>query len=54
MTLVWSLEPLKARTHTPIFGEYYALESADSELESADSNADSSANSSRIGVWVWL
>ena len=35
---------LKARTHTPIFGEY-ALESADSELESADSSADSSIDS---------
>ena len=47
------LTTIKARTHTPIFGEY-ALESADSELESADSNADSSVDSSRIGVWVWV
>ena len=40
------------KTHTPIFGEY-ALESADSELESADSKADSNPNSSTICAWVW-
>ena len=44
---------LKARTHMLIFGEY-ASESVDSELESANSNTDSSADSSRICVWVWV
>ena len=31
-----------------------ALESANSELQLADSNADSSTDSSTIGVWVWV
>ena len=38
-------------SHLKFFGES-ALESADSALLSTNSNADSSADSSKIGVWV--
>ena len=30
-----------------------AVESADSGIESADSTTDSTANSAKVGVWVW-
>ena len=30
-----------------------ALESADSELKSADHNAYSNADSAKVGVWIW-